>query len=396
MHSTNRELFLRNLAQTSDSPLLLEVERAEGCWLYSPDGRKYLDLIAGISVSSLGHGQPDIVRAVQEQAARHMHLMVYGEVVQQPQVRLAQELGRVLPAELDNFYFVNSGSEAVDGAMKLAKRFTGRSGFAAQTLAYHGSSQGPLSLMSHEYFSNRYKPLLPDIHFFEQNDLNATDRLPRNLAAVVVELIQAEKGVYPSDPAYVKRLREFCTETGALLIIDEIQTGMGRTGTMFAFEQYGIVPDILMLGKALGGGMPMGAFIANRQMMQVLSVNPVLGHITTFGGHPVICAAATEAVRLTSSGLPAFKIPEKEQLFRQLLVHQEISEVTGMGLLLAVHLPDEQTCKDVIRYCLDHGVFTDWFLYAPHALRIAPPLCISEEEIRFACEVILQALNEKK
>lgn len=395
MHTTNRELFLRNLAQTSDSPLLLEVERAEGCWLYGPDGRKYLDLIAGISVSSLGHGHPDIVRAVQEQAARHMHLMVYGEVVQQPQIRLAQELGRVLPAELDNCYFVNSGSEAVEGAMKLAKRYTGRSGFAAQTLAYHGSSQGPLSLMSHEYFSNRYKPLLPDIHFFEQHDLNAIDRLPRNLAAVVVELIQAEKGVYPSNLEFVQRLREFCTETGALLIVDEIQTGMGRTGTMFAIEQYGIVPDVLLLGKALGGGMPMGAFIARRQLMQVLSVNPVLGHITTFGGHPVVCAAAAEAVRLTAEGLAGFKVPVKEHLFRQLLTHPLISKVTGKGLLLAAHLPDEHTCKMVISHCLNHGVFTDWFLYAPHALRIAPPLTVSEDEVRFACEVILQALSEK-
>ncbi len=394
MHLSNRQLFLNNLAQTSDAPLLMEVDRAEGCWLYGPDNKKYLDLISGISVSSLGHGNPEIISAIHDQASRHMHVMVYGEVVQQPQIDLANALSAVLPEELNNFYFVNSGAEAADGAMKMAKRYTGRHHFAAHTDAYHGSSQGPLSLMNNSYFSDAYKPLLPDIHFIEQNDFVSVQTLPADrLAAIVIELIQGEKGAIPCDVDYVKSLRRFCTENEILLIVDEIQSGMGRTGEMFAFQHYGIVPDILLLGKALGGGMPIGAFIAPKHIMHTLSVNPVLGHITTFGGHPVTCAAAAKAVEITQKGLQSFSVKAKEAMFRQLLVHPRIKKVTGCGLLLAVHLDDENLCKQLIQFCLERGVFTDWFLFAPGAFRIAPPLIISEEEIRYACSVILEALT---
>jgi acetylornithine/succinyldiaminopimelate/putrescine aminotransferase len=392
-HHSNRSWFLQTMAQTSDAPLMLEIERAEGNWMIAPDGKRYLDLISGISVSSLGHGNKAVIDAIQQQLQKHMHLMVYGEVVQQPQMQLAEALGKVLPEHLNNFYFVNSGSEAVEGAMKLAKRFTRRSGFVAQLDAYHGSTQGALSLMSNPYYSDNYKPLLPDIHFIGMNDIEALNNIEIKPAAVVMELVQAERGCLPATQEYVSAVKAFCKATGALLIIDEIQTGLGRTGTMFAFEQYHVEPDILLLGKALGGGMPMGAFVAPKYMMEVLSVNPVLGHITTFGGHPVCCAAATAAVHQTTDRLQEFEVNRKEQLFRSLLQHPKIRAVEGKGLLLAAHLKDEKTCRDLIAYALTQGVFTDWFLYAPHALRIAPPLTITDEEITFACETIVNFLN---
>ncbi len=393
MHTGNRQLFLQNLAQTSDEPLLLEVVEAAGCWLTDPEGKRYLDLISGISVSSLGHRRPEIVEAVKAQSDRYFHLMVYGELVQSPQIELAQALQKVLPPELNSFYFVNSGSEAAEGAMKLAKRFTGRTGFVAQTDAYHGSTQGALSLMSNEYYSNAFKPLLPEVLFIRQNDISAISNLPRNLAAVVIELIQAERGCMSATQEFAKAIRDFCTQTGALLVIDEIQTGMGRTGSMFAFEQYGIIPDILLLGKALGGGLPMGAFVANRELMMSLSQQPVLGHITTFGGNALCCAAAEQAVKITASELEQFRVAAKEQLFRRLLTEAGLNHITGKGLLLAAHTPSAEACKKIIRYCLNEGLFTDWFLYNPAALRIAPPLCISEEEIAFACKIIAQGLK---
>jgi len=300
----------------------------------------------------------------------------------------------VLPAQLDNFYFVNSGSEAIEGAMKLAKRYTGRSGFVAQINAYHGGTQGALSLMSNEYYSGPYKPLLPDITFIDAGNIEALNGLKAPPAAVILELIQAERGAISVSKEYVQSIREFCNRTGALMIVDEIQTGMGRTGTMFAFEQFGITPDVLVLGKALGGGMPMGAFIASKELMQCLSENPVLGHITTFGGHPVCCAAAAAAVNVTRENLQTFRVSEKEQLFRKHLVHPKIKRIEGKGLLLAAHLDSEDTCKKLIRKALDHGIFTDWFLYAPDALRIAPPLSISDEEIIHTCRVLVNLLYE--
>lgn len=393
-HIGNRQYFLEHLAQTSDAPLMMEIERADGHYLFDAAGKKYLDLISGISVSSLGHRHPEILKSIQAQLDRYMHLMVYGEVVQSPQIQLAEALGKVLPTKLDNFYFVNSGSEAIEGAMKLAKRYTGRSGFVAQTNAYHGGTQGALSLMSNEYYSGPYKPLLPDVTFIDAEYTEALNGLKASPAAVILELIQAERGAISVSREYVQAVRAFCNRTGALMIVDEIQTGMGRTGTMFAFEQYGIIPDVLVLGKALGGGMPMGAFVAPREVMQCLSENPVLGHITTFGGHPVCCAAATAAVNVTRDNLQSFQVSAKEQLFRNHLIHPKIKRIEGSGLLLAAHLDTEETCKKLIRAALEDGIFTDWFLYAPAALRIAPPLSITDEEILFTCRVIVNLLNE--
>jgi len=393
-HIGNRQYFLQHLAQTSDAPLLLEIERAEGHYLYDSAGKKYLDLISGVSVSSLGHRHPKVIEAIYTQLDKYMHLMVYGEVVQSPQVQLAQALGSVLPSQLDNFYFVNSGSEAIEGAMKLARRYTGRSAFVAQINAYHGGTQGALSLMSNEYYSGPYRPLLSYIHFICAGNIDALQNLAVHPAAVVLELIQAERGSIVLSKEYVHAVREFCNRTGALMIVDEIQTGMGRTGTMFAFEQFGIVPDVLVLGKALGGGMPMGAFIASKDVMQCLSENPVLGHITTFGGNPVCCAAASAAIITTSGKLRDFKVEEKEKLFREYLVHPKIKRITGKGLLLAAHLDSEKTCKDLIRRAMHEGVFTDWFLYAPDALRIAPPLSITNEEIQHTCCVLIHLLND--
>jgi acetylornithine/succinyldiaminopimelate/putrescine aminotransferase len=392
-HIGNRQFFLQHMAQTSDAPLLLDIVRAEGHYMFDSEGNRYFDLISGISVSSLGHRHTEILEAIQNQLQQYMHLMVYGEVVQSPQIHLAEALGKVLPSCLDNFYFVNSGSEAIEGAMKLAKRYTGRSVFVAQTNAYHGGTQGALSLMSNEYYSGPYRPLLTDVRFLDANDIVALNETAEVPAAVVIELIQAERGSIPVSNEYAKAVREFCNRTGALMIVDEIQTGMGRTGSMFAFEQYDIIPDILVLGKALGGGMPMGAFIANKQVMHCLSENPVLGHITTFGGHPVCCAAATAAVNITAENLSLYQIKEKEKLFRELLIHPKIQKIEGSGLLLAVHLDSDVTCQNVIRNALKEGVFTDWFLYAPHALRIAPPLSISIDEIRNVSDVLINLLN---
>ncbi|MFN5217953.1 MAG: aspartate aminotransferase family protein [Sphingomonadales bacterium] len=392
-HIGNRQYFLNHLAQTSDAPLLLEIVRAEGHYLYDNSGKKFLDLISGISVSSLGHRDPHILEAIQGQLDQYLHLMVYGEVVQSPQILLAEALRNVLPPRLDNFYFVNSGSEAIEGAMKLAKRYTGRSVFIAQNNAYHGGTQGALSLMSNEYYSAPYKPLLPDVVFIDAGDIDALANTSEIPAAVVLELVQAERGAIPASKEYVQSVRAYCNQTGALMIVDEIQTGMGRTGTMFAFEQYGIIPDVLVLGKALGGGMPIGAFIANKQVMQCLSENPVLGHITTFGGHPVSCAAATAAVNVTAQNQQKFRVKEKEQLFRAHLQHPKIRKIEGVGLLLAVHLDSEQTCKHIILSALNEGIFTDWFLYAPDALRIAPPLSITDDEIIETCKTIIDILN---
>lgn len=382
---------MNHLAQTSPEPMMLEILRAEGHYLYDLENKPYLDLISGISVSSLGHQHPEIVQAIKNQADKHLHLMVYGELVQSPQTQLAQRLSEILPEQLNSFYFLNSGTEATEAAMKLAKRLTGKQGFVSQTKAYHGSTQGALSLMSDEYFTASYRPLIPDVSYIEQNDIAAIS-IPPNTAAVIIELVQAEKGCIPGDKEYVKQLRNLCTEKGVLLIVDEIQTGMGRTGSMFFFEQYGIIPDILLLGKALGGGMPMGAMVTSKEKMQGFANNPILGHITTFGGHPVSCAAALAAVNLTVSNFSSFNVAEKGEMFKNLLKHPEIKEVTGAGLLLAVHLESFEKTREVIMKGLEKGVCSDWFLFAPHCLRIAPPLSISEEEIEHSCRVILESL----
>jgi acetylornithine/succinyldiaminopimelate/putrescine aminotransferase len=392
--SSLRQQFLQHVAQTSAFPLALEIDRAEGMYLYDPQGKAYLDLIAGIGVSCLGHRHPAVVKAVKEQADRYMHTLVYGEFVLSPQVDLATLLSEQLPRELDSVYFVNSGAEATEGAMKLAKRYTGRGEIIACKKAYHGSTQGAASLMEPTTFTQAFYPLLPGIRHIEFNCEWCLQQITERTAAVIVETVQGEWGVRPPANHYLQQLRRRCDETGTLLILDEIQAGMGRTGTLFAFEQHDIQPDILLLAKGLGGGMPIGAFIASKKVMASLSHDPVLGHITTFGGHPVNCAAGLATLRtLLREGLIE-QVKAKEQLFRSLLQHPKIVEVRSAGLLMAVELSDFDFVQRVIRYCLDQGMITDWFLFNDRSLRIAPPLIIDEKQIRWACEVILNALDQ--
>jgi acetylornithine/succinyldiaminopimelate/putrescine aminotransferase len=395
MHIHPRKAFLQYQAQTSPNPMALHVVKAEGNYLFDENGKRYLDLIAGISVCNVGHQHPSVVSAVIEQAQAFMHVMVYGETVQTPQSMYAAALASHLPESLSCCYFVNSGAEAIDGAMKLAKRVTGRTDFVAQKDAYHGSSQGPLSLMSNEYYSQAFRPLLPSVHFIEQNDIEALDSLPWDrIAGVVVETIQAERGTQIGDLNYLKALRQKCTEHCALLIFDEIQTGMGRTGTLFSYEQFDVIPDVLVLGKALGGGMPMGAFLASRPLMNTLSNNPILGHITTFGGHPVACAAGHAAFNVLLDQKLMDTVSSKSNLFKELLIHPQIKQVHGMGLLLAVELDSFDIVNGCIQHMLDQNLFSDWFLYAPHCLRICPPLTITNQEIELACTSILQILDK--
>lgn len=385
---TLRHLFLQHLAPTSDAPMSLDIVSAQGVYLHARDGKKYIDFISGIGVSSYGHGNHAIIEAIKNQAEKHLHLMVYGEYIQQPQVALAQKLATILPTHLQSMYFVNSGSEATEGAMKLAKRVTGRSKIIAAKNAYHGSTQGALSLMDGEYYTQAYRPLLPQIEFITYNDIDSLDKITTDVAAVIIETIQGEAGYEVAALDFFKELRNRCDQTGTLLIFDEIQCGMGRTGTWFAFEQMGVVPDILLLAKAFGAGMPLGAFIASQKLMTTLSHSPVLGHITTFGGHPVSCAAALAGINFVETeGLMA-TIPDKEALLRDLLSIPQVKGITGRGLMLALDFGNESLNKKIITGCIHEGLITDWFLHCGHKMRLAPPLTISDEEIRLAGDII--------
>ncbi|MBK9336468.1 MAG: aspartate aminotransferase family protein [Lewinellaceae bacterium] len=387
-----RQLFLRHLAQTSPAPLALEIERAEGLFLYDTAGKAYLDLIAGIGVSSLGHRHPRVEAAVREQLGRYWHTLVYGEYVLAPQVELATLLAKQLPG-LDSVYLVNSGTEATEGAMKLAKRYTGRPDIVACRRAYHGSTQGAASLMAPDDFTLPYHPLLPGIRHIDFNCDHCLEKIDRRTAAVIVETVQAESGICLPRAAWLQALRRRCDETGALLILDEVQAGCGRTGTLFAFEQYGIRPDVLLLAKGFGGGMPVGAFVAPQEIMRVLAFDPPLGHITTFGGHPVSAAAALATLQVLLETDLIAQVRAKEQLFRDLLVHPAIKEVRSAGLWMAVDLDDAERVQRTIRYCLSQGVITDWFLFNDRCLRIAPPLTIGYTEIRAACTVLIEGIQ---
>src|ERR1700722_18804858 len=391
--SEARRLFLRHVAQTSRNPLGLEIERAEGLYLYDTSGKAYLDLIGGISVANTGHRHPAVLQAIHAQLDRYLHVMVYGEFIQSPQVQYATLLAANLPSSLNSVYFTNSGAEATEGAMKLAKRVTGRTGIVAFHHSYHGSTQGALSVMGDEYWRNAFRPLLPGILHEEYNSPAALDAVGSKTACVIAETIQAEYGVRAPDREWLQRLREKCSETGALLILDEIQVGFGRTGTLWGFERFGIVPDILLLGKALGGGMPMGAFIADQSRMVALTEHPVLGHITTFGGHPVCCAAGLASMQVLLQNDWTGEVKRKEQLFRQSLVHPAIRAVRSCGLLIAVEFESFEWNKRIIEACIEKGVLTDWFLFAPECLRIAPPLTITDEQIHSACDILLTALR---
>ena len=379
-------------AQTSHFPLMLEIDRAEGVCLFDTNGKQYLDLISGISVSSLGHGNEHVKNAIKQQLDKYMHLMVYGEFIQSPQVLLAKKLTDLLPPNLNSVYLVNSGAEATDGALKLAKKVTGRTEIIACKNAYHGSTHAALSLNSNESFKNAFRPLLPNISFIEFNEENTLENITTKTACVIVETIQGEAGYLPPQKDFLKKLRAKCDEHSVLLILDEIQAGMGRTGKLFAFEHFGIVPDILLLGKALGAGMPIGAFVSSQTMMGELADNPMLGHITTFGGHPVIAAAAIAGIEELLSHNWIEKVEEKENLFRELLVHPAIKNISGKGLMLAIEFENFDFNKKLIDACIEDGLITDWFLYASNCLRIAPPLIITDEQIKWSCEILIKNL----
>ncbi|WP_461788046.1 aspartate aminotransferase family protein [Pedobacter sp.] len=393
---TKRQLFLQHNAQTSPTPLLLEFVKAKGVHIYDTGGKEYIDLIAGIGVSNVGHCHPNVVSAVQKQAETYMHLMVYGEFVQTPQVNFAATLASVLPPQLSSTYFVNSGAEAVEGAMKLAKRYTGRKGFVSCYNAYHGSTQGAESLMKGsdgEYYSAGYGPFLPHVSFINHNQINDLEKITTDTAAVFVEPVQGEAGVRPADKHYLAALRKRCDETGALLVFDEIQSGFGRTGKMFAFEHYDVQPDILLLAKGIGGGMPIGAFISSLEIMSVLSNNPILGHMTTFGGHPVCCAAGLATLNTLLEDEIINTVEAKGELFKKLLKHPAITEIRGKGLMLAIGFDSFETNKAIIDACIADGIITDWFLYCSDAMRIAPPLTITYAEIEKACAIILKNIE---
>ncbi|MBL7766944.1 MAG: aspartate aminotransferase family protein [Chitinophagaceae bacterium] len=391
---TQRELFLQHVGQTSETPLCFEVTKAEGIYLYDEHGKAHIDLIGGISVSHIGHGNKAVLKAIHEQVDRYLHVMVYGEVIQSPQVQYATALAECLPQSLNSVYFTNSGSEATEGALKLAKRFTGRSRILSFKNSYHGSTQGALSVMGSEYWQQAFRPLLPDVYQYTYNDDAVLQAINTETACIILEPIQSEAGVIIPDPHWLQAIRRKCSETGTLLILDEIQTAFGRTGSLFRFEEIGIIPDILLLGKALGGGMPMGAFIASIDLMNTLTHDPVLGHITTFGGHPVCCAAGLAALSFLKQENLTEGIIQKEALFHEFLQHPAITRINSCGLLMALHFDSYETNKKIIDACIRNGAFTDWFLFAPHALRLAPPLTIDESAIRQACHIILKSIDE--
>lgn len=391
---TNRQLFLHHLGQTSSTPMLLEIVRAEGVFMYGPDGEKYMDLISGVAVSNTGHSHPKVIKAVKNQVDSYMHLMVFGEIIQNPQVKYAERLTGILPPELNSCYFVNSGSEAVEGGLKLAKRFTGRSRIISFRNSYHGSTHGALSIQGNEFYRNAFRPLLPDIFLVDFNNELSLESIDNSTACVIVEPVQGEAGVIYPENGFLEKIRSRCNSTGTLLIFDEIQTGFGRTGYMFAIDRFRVVPDILLLAKALGGGMPLGAFITSRKIMSAFISNPPLGHITTFGGHPVCCTAGLASLNVIIEEKLVESCNSKSALFKKELRHPLIMEVRGEGLLLAVQLIDNEYVQFVISHAPEYGLILDYFLFCNNAFRIAPPLIISNKEIKLACKQLNKLLDD--
>lgn len=392
----NRQLFLQHMAQTSPAPIGIEMVKAEGIHLFDINGNKYVDMISGFSVCNIGHSHPKVVKAVQEQAAGYMHLIVYGEFIESPQTTYAGLLTDHLPASLNCVYFTNSGTEATEGAMKLAKRVTGRSKIIAFNQSYHGSTQGALSVMGDEYWRNAFRPLLPDVYHYDYNSREAIDAIDAQTACVILETVQAESGIISPSKEWIRAIRKKCDEYAVLLILDEIQAGFGRTGSLWAFEQFDIVPDILLLGKALGGGMPLGAFIAGHTMMHTLTHDPVLGHITTFGGHPVSCAAGKAALEVLLDGNFISEVKRKEKILQQYLVHPAIISHRSAGLWMSLQFSSDELNRAIIHQCIRNGLITDWFLFAGNRLRIAPPLIITDEQLKEMCAVILKSIDEVK
>lgn len=392
-----RKQFLRHVGQTSPSPMLVEVERAEGVFFYTPEGKRFFDLVSGVSVSNVGHCNPEVVKAVQEQAARYMHIMVYGEMVEAPQVRYAAKIASLLPEKLQSLYFLNSGSEAVEGAIKLARRYTRRSEIVSMRRAYHGSTLGSLSIMGSpegEEYKSAFRPLLPDTRSIRFNDFGDLEQITEHTACVIAEPVQGEGGVVPPAEGYLAALRHRCDETGALLIFDEIQTGFGRTGEIFACLKYGVTPDIMCMAKAFGGGMPLGGFISSNRIMESLTHDPVLGHITTFGGHPVCCAAGLASLEYILKHDLARKAEAKGRRYEEnLAAHPQVQEIRRSGLLLAVELGSSEKLYRIMEMFKETGILSDWFLFCDTAFRISPPLVITEEEIDESCDIIRSCLD---
>ena len=389
-----RQLFLDHVAQTSPKPIGIEMAAAQGVWLTDTQGKKYIDGISGFSVANIGHGNPAVIKAVQEQAAAYMHVIVYGEFIETPQVQYAKKLTEHLPASLNCVYFTNSGAEATEGAMKLAKRITSRSKIIGAQNAYHGSTQGALSMMGDEYFKQAFRPLLPDVYHYAYGSSELIEAIDSETACVILETVQAESGVTAPPVAWMQAVREKCNQHCVLLILDEIQAGFGRTGSLWAFEQYGIVPDILLLGKALGGGMPLGAFIADQRLMNTLTYAPVLGHITTFGGHPVSCAAGKAAFEeLIAHPEWIQEVPQKNVLLKSRLQHPKILSIKDCGLWMSLQFASPEITQAVAHACIQNGLVTDWFLFAPDRIRIAPPLVITEKELHQLCDIVLKSLE---
>lgn len=387
-----RQLFQQHIAQTSPAPVGLHITAARGNYLIGEDGKEYLDLIGGISVCNVGHCHPKVVAAIQEQASKYLHIMVYGELIQTPPIAYAKRITDFLPASLDCIYFTNSGTEACEAAIKLSKRVTARPNIIAANNSYHGHTIGALSIMGSEYWRNAFRPLLPGVGHYDYNSQEMIDAIDQETACVIIESVQSEAGIIAPEKEWLQALRQKCTDNCTLLIIDEIQTGFGRTGKLWGFEHFGIVPDMILLGKALGGGMPMGALVAGHDMMNTLTHNPVLGHMTTFGGHPVCSAAGLAAMEVLFEEQLIEQVSEKEALFHRLLVHPSVKSIRSKGLLMAVELQDNTIVLKVLEKCLHKGLFSDWFLFADNCIRIAPPLTITKEEIEKACLILLECL----
>ncbi|MFZ4521532.1 MAG: aspartate aminotransferase family protein [Bacteroidales bacterium] len=394
---TERELFYRHLGLPSFYPMGLEIEKAEGIFLYGTLGEKYIDLVSGIAVSNTGHRHPKVLEAIRSQLDKYLHLNVYGEFIQSPQVRLAERLAGLLPETLDSVYFVNSGSEAIEGALKLAKRYTGRTEIISFTDSYHGSTHGSLSILGNETLKNAYRPLLPDVRHIEFNNYCHLEKISTRTACIVIELVQAEAGIIPVEPYFLHQLKKRCARDGVLIIVDDVQMGMGRTGKLFSFEHHDFIPDILVLAKALGAGMPLGAFIASKKVMDTLAYNPELGHITTFGGHPVSCAAALAGLEvLLADGLIPLAEEKGKLIESKLSGHQSIAQIRRVGLALGIDLTQPEKRGLFMESALKHGLIVDWYLFKPATFRIAPPLTITPEEIGIACEMVVRALDDIK
>jgi len=390
---SKRELYLQNVAQTSEMPLLLEIDHAEGMYMYTKDGKRYLDLNSGISVSSLGHRHPKVIKAVKDQLDKHLHTMVYGEHIHSPQVEFADLLTKSLDNGLDSVYYLSSGSEAVEGALKLARKYTNRYEIVACSNAYHGSTMGSESLRSDESFTRSFLPGLPGVRHIDFNDESQLNKITHNTACVILEPVQAEAGVKPPKNNYLKKVRARCTEVGALMILDEIQTGFGRTGYLFAHKKYDVVPDVLLIGKAMGGGMPISAFVAPKDIMMSLAKKPMLGHITTFGGHPVCVAAAHATLKTLIDDNIYQDVLRKEKLIRQKLKHTIIKEVRSSGLMMSVELTRRKYLKHVVTHTIENGAVIDYFLFNNKSFRLAPPLIISDEQIEEGCDILLKAMD---